>query len=345
MSRLIVKGLPSYVSDARLREHFSQKGSVTDVKLMTRPDGTSRRFGFVGFRSEEEAENARAYFDRTYMDTSRLSVAVARRVGDEELKKRPARRGAAAEAPRERRAPEAKPAKKSAKGASFDEFLAVMAPKAKRKTWENDEDAGVADRAPEPERPKKRKAEKAKAAEKEADAATEDGAAKKDHVAENEELSDLEYMRRRMRHRVGGEPEKAFEQSEDEAEPEEEEDEEDEEDEQARRDRERLAEEQRKDQENVDIIMQSGRLFVRNLPFTATEEELETFFATFGPVEQVRVTRHAHARCQPHPKDDLQYRDNRCPWHCGANTGNKDSRPPDPACGWPAGAANAPEHH
>ena len=70
-----------------------------------------------------------------------------------------------------------------------------------------------------------------------------------------------------------------------------------EEDEQARRDRERLAEEQRKDQENVDIIMQSGRLFVRNLPFAATEEELETFFATFGPVEQVRVKR--HARCQP----------------------------------------------
>ena len=60
MSRLIVKGLPTYLTDARLREHFAQKGTVTDVKLMRRPDGTSRRFGFVGFRTEAEAEAARA---------------------------------------------------------------------------------------------------------------------------------------------------------------------------------------------------------------------------------------------------------------------------------------------
>ena len=85
MSRLIVKGLPTYLTDARLREHFAQKGTVTDVKLMRRPDGTSRRFGFVGFRTEAEAEAARAYFDRTYMDTSRISVAMAKQIGDEEL--------------------------------------------------------------------------------------------------------------------------------------------------------------------------------------------------------------------------------------------------------------------
>ena len=88
MSRLIVKGLPPYLTDVRLREHFAQKGSVTDAKLMKRPDGTSRRFGFVGYRTEEEAQEAKDYFDRTYIDTARISVAIAKKIGDEELQKR-----------------------------------------------------------------------------------------------------------------------------------------------------------------------------------------------------------------------------------------------------------------
>ena len=33
-SRLCVKGLPKYVSEARLREHFSAKGEVTDAKVV-----------------------------------------------------------------------------------------------------------------------------------------------------------------------------------------------------------------------------------------------------------------------------------------------------------------------
>ena len=34
MSRLIVKGLPKYFTEDKLREHFSKQGDVTDVKLM-----------------------------------------------------------------------------------------------------------------------------------------------------------------------------------------------------------------------------------------------------------------------------------------------------------------------
>ena len=105
-SRLCVKGLPKYVSEARLREHFSAKGEVTDAKVvrskydlcfasllgLTAPsfvavsdaiwgadscrDGTSRQFGFVGFRSAEEATDARNYFNRTFIDTSRISISV-----------------------------------------------------------------------------------------------------------------------------------------------------------------------------------------------------------------------------------------------------------------------------
>ena len=33
-SRLFVKNLPKHITEDRLRKHFSQKGTVTDVKIL-----------------------------------------------------------------------------------------------------------------------------------------------------------------------------------------------------------------------------------------------------------------------------------------------------------------------
>jgi multiple RNA-binding domain-containing protein 1 len=33
-SRLIVKNIPKYIKEDRLREHFAAKGTITDVKLL-----------------------------------------------------------------------------------------------------------------------------------------------------------------------------------------------------------------------------------------------------------------------------------------------------------------------
>ena len=80
MSRLIVKNLPSYVTPAKLREHFEQQkgpgGTLTDVKVSSKPDGTSRRFGFVGYKSDHEALAAQRWFDRTFIDSTRINVDV-----------------------------------------------------------------------------------------------------------------------------------------------------------------------------------------------------------------------------------------------------------------------------
>lgn len=80
MSRLIIKNLPVYLTPDRLREHFQQKGSptgtITDVKISLKQDGTSRRFGFVGFKSDQEATAARDWFDRTFIDSARINVMV-----------------------------------------------------------------------------------------------------------------------------------------------------------------------------------------------------------------------------------------------------------------------------
>jgi hypothetical protein len=80
MSRLIVKNLPTYVTPQHLRAHFSQAGgpggTITDVQVPLRPDGSSRRFGFVGYKAESEAKSARDWFDRTYVGSTRIDVAV-----------------------------------------------------------------------------------------------------------------------------------------------------------------------------------------------------------------------------------------------------------------------------
>ena len=338
MSRIIVKGLPTYLSDVRLRDHFAQRGAVTDVKLMKRPDGTSRRFGFVGYRSEEEARAALEYFNRTFIDTSRITVELAKKIGDDELKqreekrkelKRKAEQSTVEESQQATKAtskktsgaeeePAAKKSKSKDKGVSFEEFMAVMAPKSKRKTWQNEEAApqqtleDIIGSAP-AEHQAKSKKDKKKASSDEAsitpsgqtagvnpDAGQDSGDEdmEKDAAVMDEGLTDLEYMQRRMRRRIAVEEEqqeKAFEQSDDEADAvddqtsEEEDDLEQKAQEAQRLERERIeAEEQaKKDQQIVDEIMESGRLFIRNLPFSATEDELEEFFQAFGSVSQV----------------------------------------------------------
>ena len=80
MSRLIVKNLPAYLTQDALRQHFAAKdgpgGTITDAKVLLKPDGTSRRFGFVGYKTEEEARKAQKWFNRTYIKASRIAVEV-----------------------------------------------------------------------------------------------------------------------------------------------------------------------------------------------------------------------------------------------------------------------------
>ena len=39
----------------------------------------------------------------------------------------------------------------------------------------------------------------------------------------------------------------------------------------------------------LEAIRSNGRLFVRNLPYTATEQDLRNHFAPFGALEEVRT--------------------------------------------------------
>lgn len=82
MSRLIVKGLPKYLTEDRLRKHFASEGNVSDVKLMKKRNGESRQFAFIGYKSDSDAKKAAKHFNKTFIDTARIDVEVAKTWAD-----------------------------------------------------------------------------------------------------------------------------------------------------------------------------------------------------------------------------------------------------------------------
>lgn len=66
-----------------LKDIFGEKGEVTDVQLKYTKDGRFRNFGFVGYRTEEQAQAAREYFDGTCIRSMKIDVQVCSNLGDE----------------------------------------------------------------------------------------------------------------------------------------------------------------------------------------------------------------------------------------------------------------------
>ena len=136
------------------------------------------------------------------------------------------------------------------KNASFEEFMEVMQPKAK-----------VVSRVDRIHLP-------LSSSEKDKTPSTQVGP--QDLPEETrQDLTDMEWMRQRMRGGLGDadSSERVFEQSDSEEEDQEVSDEED---------------------PNKETIRRTARLFVRNLTFTCTAEELRRLFEQFGVISQVR---------------------------------------------------------
>lgn len=81
MSRLVIRNLPpTYTSTSELRSHLLQKtgpgGVITDVKVPL-SSGRSRQLAFVGYKTAEEAQKAKDWFDKTYVGMSRITIEIA----------------------------------------------------------------------------------------------------------------------------------------------------------------------------------------------------------------------------------------------------------------------------
>lgn len=340
MSRLCVKNLPKHATEERLRDYFSQKGEVTDAKLMRTRDGKSRQFGFVGFRSEKEAAEALKFFNGSFMDTYRITCEIARKVGDPEMSRPWSRHSLKNQ---EKSTVEKKEPVSSVRSSGkvtaevkndtedgdlqFQEFLQVMQPRTKSKLWSNDllEASRSGDQGKdsnkqlqvEGEGKKKLHSKSAKLDEINdrpdgvSDVQTAERASSVEH---DKAVSDMDYFKSRVK------KDWSDTDSDDDVNGAGEEVENDDDNLNKRIDIPGIQKGQGKGQlpktdaeeavddgstekpgdmddvdepssslEDEDDVLQTGRLFVRNLPYTATEDDLREHFSKFGSVSQAHL--------------------------------------------------------
>lgn len=76
---LYVKNLDDSINDERLRQEFSQCGTITSAKVMTDEKGQSKGFGFVCFSTPEEATKAVTEMNGKMIANKPIYVALAQR--------------------------------------------------------------------------------------------------------------------------------------------------------------------------------------------------------------------------------------------------------------------------
>lgn len=362
-SRLYVKNLPKYVTEQRVKDHFAQKGEVTDVKIIRNKNtGESRQFGFVGFRTEKQAKEALKFFNNAYLDTRKLEVSIAKTVGDSALPKPWSRHSKGSKAykrahPEENDESE-QPLKKKQKisdqeetnsnSTDFDsqkQYFMNLVKSSNGQLWRDD------NLIPEQKKLTKKKMKdgtKAKIEESyvkskktggegvfyekkrivfadsdedsdneeeyqdlplneennendDNDMEDEDG--NLDSVANNDALSDMDYLRSKMISKEKLEVEhesdsEDIEESESDVDEENKDNEEVEENDNKDENTENEEQETEKEEEKKDLfndddneedIGESGRLFVRNLPFSTIEEDLVSHFSRYGELSEVHL--------------------------------------------------------
>ncbi|GAA5917255.1 hypothetical protein JCM8208_006771 [Rhodotorula glutinis] len=301
-TRLLLTNLHPSVAAHHLREHLvacpPRPPGITDLKVLSRPNGSSRCIAFAGFHSSADADRVRRWAQGAWLagdrGGARIKVDWAKDARDAP---RPAKRIKRANdlsvpPPRDDRFSEfmavMAPSRLHAEPAPAEPAPADLAPAAARAHELADAPAPSSSYSPHDRHPGPATASSPPVPRDDrvvlADAPVDDGA------AANAELSDADYLARRMKRRIDdlddveGPPAEL-----------------------AQRDPLWVQE----DGDGPDptaaalddprptapsaasparaTILDTARLFVRNLPFTATTQDLEQLFGAHGPVEQVHI--------------------------------------------------------
>lgn len=341
MSRICVKGVGKNTNEKQLRELFSSKGEVTDVKVITSKDGKSRKFAFVGFRTELQATEAQKHFNNTFIGMSKISVEMAKKFNDQSLKdlkqkfaekktKQSKNKDASDDESEE---PVRKETVEKGKGDSLvgvdttsvagrkkAEFLEMMKSRKNTNKWANDDVAGstapeVAQEAIPVSRSRvnnndNSESEDSQDSDSDSDNSVND-IVKGGPPPGSRPLSDLDYLRSKMKRQrsdsdsssssgsdsEGEEPAtrgtgQAAEEESDEELGSEGDDEEDSDRKATKNTTKNASSEDASAHPEIDLEdgeEDTGRLFVKNLPFSCTEEEFSSLFATFGPISEIHL--------------------------------------------------------
>lgn len=351
-SRIFVRNLPPNLTEDEFKKHFSKLSTPTDTRFFN-----ARRIGYVGYKTPEDAAKAVKYFNKSFIRMTKIAVDLARPVGlrggvkqaaaltkeqanDDSLSsKRKSQKDTTSKssstAPHNERVrivideTSKKRKRDSATEQDADpklkEFLKVMQPPKKSKTWRDEAVDKTSAKAPEalqemPDatadsdgeyqslaRPKQKRTEKTTASVEEAQESSDDdinaGEAADDlpEVTEEPQVaqSDADWLRSRTSRLLGllheEEEEQYLPTRADDADAESSQPQSPEDDSpQAAKDGKATSPEPDTIDQPAPIadadeeaIQKSKRLFLRNLPYGVNEDDLREAFGAFGHLEEV----------------------------------------------------------
>jgi multiple RNA-binding domain-containing protein 1 len=356
------------MTENSLRDIFNQKGEVTDVRIQKTKSGKSREFAFIGYRTEQQAIDAQRYFNNTFLQTSRVTVDLAKSIHDPLLllssksrytknklikqnhllkKEEEEERKKQREQQKQQQRQQTKQGGGGGGGTESQErakaeFLSVMKSRSQSNVWGNDDvhihlaqerqqqqatqaqdsdnesdnDSESDNNSSDYNEPKpiNKATTKTKAKndfhdlESDSDSAeesgSEDGIVKgKSNSSSVKAFSDLDFLRGKVKKNITEDSESDSDQddekdSSDSSEEASEVEEEEEEDNQPKTKKKKVVTVELESEEmNVSAPPQDtgveneedeGRLFIRNLPYSVSEEELTELFSRYGPLSQVR---------------------------------------------------------
>ncbi|KAI4169046.1 MAG: hypothetical protein LQ343_005979 [Gyalolechia ehrenbergii] len=149
-SRIFIRGLPPQMTADDFRRHFSKQFGITDARLIPH-----RRIGYVGYKTPEEAMRAVKYHNKSFIKMSRVQVELARSVDQENALK--LRRQSIKKPQGNMQIPTGQPLQnqelslkrkrgnglQSEDDPKLQEYLGVMQPASRSRTWANEEPAGI----------------------------------------------------------------------------------------------------------------------------------------------------------------------------------------------------------
>ncbi|KAJ3314169.1 hypothetical protein HDV04_000941 [Boothiomyces sp. JEL0838] len=331
-SRIVVKNLPKYITSERLKKHFGAKGTITDIKLVKTKDGVSRRFAYIGYKTDQQGLDAVEYFNKSFIDTCQIEVQVAKSIGDETIE-RPWSKYSTGSSAFQRTVKKNEPEKAEETEKKLNpkqlkfladieeddglkEFLEVMRPRkaAQNRAWGNDDVVAAHANKHDTITPLLPKDEDEdlyqdlpKGLSDDEEDAIEDKPENDAKIAFDSSLSDLDYLRMKMKgakqevaeetpakqetvkihpgrlailQEVGAvdksevvntyEAPKVVESTVEPAE-------------------EVVAEQHFEEEPSPDLIADTGRIMVRNLAYSCTYEDLEEHFKKFGPIAEIHL--------------------------------------------------------
>ncbi|XP_078598476.1 putative RNA-binding protein 19 [Branchiostoma floridae x Branchiostoma japonicum] len=216
MSRLIVKNLPPSITEHKFQSMFEAVGTVTDCKLKYSKNGQFRHFGFVGFRSHQEAEKAVQQFHNSFLNTVRIQVEFCKDLSGKDTptpwKQKRAKVKELLQTKQKEKGKAEKPEKKNKQTSDsslllgelqddpeFQEFLQAHQSKATRPTWTDT--AGTGKTQDGSEKPRKTQADKLLFNEEEDDDIESEGKTEEtadEKTAHQEQVSDKDYLKSKV---------------------------------------------------------------------------------------------------------------------------------------------------